>query len=137
MLLLVQYVSPLGLLSALLISLVWAMPLAVLVVGLLGSLLRVSAPDRFDPDRSLLASTTARTPGWVFAAAVVLAALTWQLRFLPALLMIALAVLGLRTRYRYADRPVRLTVSAWPTGRGGAAGVRRTGPGRRGGAARR
>nr|MDT0656629.1 hypothetical protein [Micromonospora sp. DSM 115978] len=105
MLLLVQNVNPLGLLTALLINLVWVLPLALLAVGLLGNLLSVSAPDRFDPDRSLLARVTVRTPGWVLAGAVLLALLTWQLRFLPALLMIALAVLGLHTRRRHrADR---------------------------------
>ncbi|WDZ87110.1 hypothetical protein [Micromonospora cathayae] len=108
MLLLVQYVSPLGLLSALLIALVWAAPLAVLVVGVLGRLLRLSAPDRFDPERSLLASGTARTPGWVLTAAVALAALTWQLRFLPTLLMLALWLLALRTRYLRPDQPTRI-----------------------------
>ncbi|MFJ8579664.1 hypothetical protein [Micromonospora sp. NPDC093277] len=104
MLLLVQYVSPLGLLSALLIALVWAFPLLVLGTGVLGSVLRVSAPERFDPDRSLLAYVTARTPGWVLAGASVLAALTWQMRFLPALLMIVLWLVGLRIRRRYPDR---------------------------------
>ncbi|WBB82198.1 hypothetical protein O7606_13010 [Micromonospora sp. WMMD882] len=108
MLLLVQYVSPLGMLSALLIALVWAGPLAVLVVGVLGRLLRLSAPERFDPERSLLASGTARTPGWVLTGAVVLAALTWQLRFLPTLLMLALWLLALRTRYLYPEHPTRL-----------------------------
>ncbi|MFR9779788.1 hypothetical protein ACL02O_27505 [Micromonospora sp. MS34] len=104
MLLLVQYVSPLGLLSALLIALVWAFPLAVLGTAVLGSVLRVSAPERFDPDRSLLAYVTARTPGWVLAGASVLAALTWQMRFLPALLMIVLWLIGLRVRHRQPDR---------------------------------
>ncbi|MEU7574612.1 MULTISPECIES: hypothetical protein [unclassified Micromonospora] len=108
MLLLVQYVSPLGLLSALLIALVWAFPLVVLMFGVLGRLLRLSAPERFDPDRSLLASWTARTPGWVATAAVALGALTWQLRFLPTLLMLALCLLALRTRYLYPDRPNRI-----------------------------
>ena len=108
MLLLVQYVSPLGLLSALLIALVWAVPVVVLVFGVLGRLLRLSAPDRFDPERSLLASGTARTPGWVLTAAVALAALTWQLRFLPTLLMLALWLLALRTRYLHPDQPTRI-----------------------------
>ncbi|MEV4756561.1 hypothetical protein AB0J86_15810 [Micromonospora sp. NPDC049559] len=107
MLLLVQYVSPLGLLTALLITLVWVLPLAVLLAGLLGRLLWSSAPDRFDPERSLLARTTVRTPGWVITSAVLLAALTWQLRFLPALLMMSLAVLGLHTRRRHPDDPAR------------------------------
>ncbi|MFG1838362.1 hypothetical protein [Micromonospora sp. NPDC049175] len=108
MLLLVQYVSPLGLLSALLIALVWAFPVVVLAFGVLGRLLRLSAPDRFDPERSLLASGTARTPGWVISAAVALGALTWQLRFLPSLLMLALWLLALRTRYLHPDQPTRV-----------------------------
>ncbi|WP_327028700.1 hypothetical protein OG989_25350 [Micromonospora sp. NBC_01740] len=111
MLLLVQYVSPLGLLSALLIALVWAFPLVVLVLTVLGRLLQVSAPDRFDPDRSLLAYGTVRTPGWVLVAATALAALTWQLRFLPLLMMLALWLLALRTRLRYPDRPRLLLVA--------------------------
>ncbi|MEU6077927.1 hypothetical protein [Micromonospora sp. NPDC047074] len=104
MLLLVQYVSPLGLLSALLIALVWAFPLVVLVLAVLGRLLQVSAPERFDPERSLLAYGTVRTPGWVLVSAIALAALTWQLRFLPLLLMLALWLLALRTRLRHPDR---------------------------------
>ncbi|MFI6762025.1 hypothetical protein ACIBF5_23080 [Micromonospora sp. NPDC050417] len=108
MLLLVQYVSPLGLLSALLITLVWVLPLAVLVVAALGNLLWVSAPDRFDPERSLLARTTVRIPDWVVMAAVLLALLTWQLRFLPSLLMLTLSILGLHTRRRYADDRLRV-----------------------------
>ncbi|MFG1649134.1 hypothetical protein ACGFIE_04350 [Micromonospora sp. NPDC049275] len=110
MLLLVQYVSPLGLLSALLIALVWAFPVVVLTFGVLGRLLRLSAPDRFDPERSLLASGTARTPGWVITAAVALGALTWQLRFLPSLLMLGLWLLALRTRYLHPDQPTRILV---------------------------
>ncbi|MEU4333078.1 hypothetical protein AB0F59_00460 [Micromonospora lupini] len=110
MLLLVQYVSPLGLLSALLIALVWAFPVVVLAFGVLGRLLRLSAPDRFDPERSLLASGTARTPGWVITAAVALGSLTWQLRFLPSLLMLGLWLLALRTRYLHPDQPTRVLV---------------------------
>ncbi|TNH27491.1 hypothetical protein FHG89_18080 [Micromonospora orduensis] len=110
MLLLVQYVSPLGLLSALLIALVWAFPVVVLAFGVLGRLLRLSAPDRFDPERSLLASGTARTPGWVLTAAVALGALTWQLRFLPSLLMLGLWLLALRTRYLHPHQPTRTLV---------------------------
>ncbi|MFF3855398.1 hypothetical protein [Micromonospora sp. NPDC002575] len=108
MLLLVQYVSPLGLLSALLIALVWAFPLVVLTFGVLGRLLRLSAPERFDPERSLLASGTARTPGWVLTGAVALGALTWQLRFLPTLLMLGLWLLALRNRYLHPDQPTRI-----------------------------
>ncbi|MFG1891543.1 hypothetical protein ACGFIR_27190 [Micromonospora sp. NPDC049051] len=112
MLLLVQYVSPLGLLSALLIALVWAFPLVVLVLTVLGRLLQVSSPDRFDPERSLLAYGTVRTPGWVLVAAIALAALTWQLRFLPLLVMLALSLLALRTRLRHPERPRLLLLTA-------------------------
>lgn len=108
MLLLVQYVSPLGLLSALLITLVWVLPLVVLVVATLGTLLWVSAPERFDPERSLLARTTVRIPAWVLVMAALLALLTWQFRFLPSLLMLGLAVLGLRTRRRHAADRLRV-----------------------------
>jgi hypothetical protein len=107
MLLLVQYVSPLGLLSALLITLVWVLPLTILAVGLLGRLLWLSAPQRFDPERSLLARTTVRTPGWVIGAAALLAMVTWQMRFLPTLLMTTLAILGLHTRLRYGQNRTR------------------------------
>ncbi|WP_092380341.1 hypothetical protein [Micromonospora phaseoli] len=111
MLLLVQYVSPLGLLSALLIALVWAVPLVVLVPAVLGRLLQVSAPDRFDPERSLLAYATSRTPDWVLVATAVLAALTWQLRFLPALAMLLVWLVALHTRTRFPDRPRLLTAT--------------------------
>lgn len=110
MLLLVQYVSPLGLVSALLITLVWVLPLSLLVVGVLGNLLWLSAPDRFDPERSLLARATVRMPGWVIGSAALLAALTWQLRFLPTLLMISLAALGLYTRRRHRADRVRVRI---------------------------
>jgi hypothetical protein len=111
MLLLMQFVSPLGLLSALLIALVWAFPLVVLTIGVLGRLLRLSAPDRFDPERSLLAAWTGRTPGWVLTTAVALGALTWQLRFLPTLLMLGLWLLALRTRYLHPDQPNRILLT--------------------------
>ncbi|PZF98567.1 hypothetical protein [Micromonospora endophytica] len=105
MLLLVQYVSPLGLLSALLIALVWAVPLVVLVLAALGELLQASAPDRFDPERSLAAYASSRTPDWVLVVAGALAALTWQLRFLPALVMVLVWLVALRARNRFPDRP--------------------------------
>ncbi|RIV41442.1 hypothetical protein [Micromonospora radicis] len=105
MLLLVQYVSPLGLLSALLIALVWVVPLVVLVPVVLGRLWQVSAPDRFDAERSLLAYAAARTPGWVLVVSAALAALTWQLRFLPTLVMLLVWLVALQSRARFPDRP--------------------------------
>ncbi|GAA1784200.1 hypothetical protein GCM10009682_02980 [Luedemannella flava] len=104
MLLLVQYVNPLGLVSALLITLVWVLPVVVLVVRAMGLLLRVS--DRSaETRRSWLARASHRIPDWVVVIIVALAALTWQMRFLPTLLMLAVAILGLTMRVRHRDEP--------------------------------
>lgn len=101
MLLLVQYASPLGPISALLITLIWVFPVTVLVVAALGALLRASTPDAL---RSRLGRISARLPDWVVLLSVLVAALTWQLRFLPALVMLMLMVLGLEVRIRHGDR---------------------------------
>lgn len=103
MLLLVRYVSPLGLLSALVITLVWVLPVVVLVGRVLGALLLVSASSRDEAMRSWLVRASLRMPDWVVLVVVVLAALTWQLRFLPALVMAALAIVGLSVRDRYGS----------------------------------
>jgi hypothetical protein len=105
MLLLVQYVSPLGLLSALLITLVWVPPLVILLVRALGGLLWISAPSRGDALRSWVVRLGVRTPDWVVVLTILLAALSWQLRFLPALMMLAVAILGLTVRDRHPGRP--------------------------------
>ena len=47
-------------------------------------------------------------PSWVVLLAFLLAALTWQMRFLPALLMVALAIVGLTVRARYARNTRRV-----------------------------
>jgi hypothetical protein len=101
MLLLVQHVSPVGPVSALLITLLWVFPVAVLVTAALGALLRASAPD---PLRSRLGRASARTPDWVLILAALIAAITWQLRFLPTLLMLGLMIVGLLARIRYGGR---------------------------------
>jgi hypothetical protein len=100
MLLLVQYISPLGLVSALLITLMWVLPVVILAGRALGALLWVSAPSEADALNSWLTSLSLRMPGWVVVLAILLAALTWQMRFLPALLMVSLAILGLAVRGR-------------------------------------
>ena len=105
MLLLVQYVSPLGLISALLITLVWVLPVIILVGRAFGMLLLVSAWTEADALRSWLVRVSVRMPDWVVVLAVVLAGLTWQMRFLPALLMVACAIVGLTVRTRYPGRP--------------------------------
>jgi hypothetical protein len=104
MLLLVQYVNPLGLVSALLITLVWVLPVVVLVVRVLGLLLRASDPGP-QSERSWLARASHRIPDWVVLIIAALAAVTWQMRFLPTLMMLAVAILGLTMRVRHDDQP--------------------------------
>lgn len=111
MLLLVQYVSPLGMISALVVTLFWAVPGVVLVLRALGALLLVSAGPALDATRSLLALTALRMPDWVVLLAAVLAALTWQLRFLPLLLMIMLSIMGLTAWQRHPDDRAVLRVA--------------------------
>jgi hypothetical protein len=112
MLLLVQYVSPLGMISALVITLIWTVPAVVLVLRALGGLLLVSARDPLDATRSLLAVTALRMPDWVVVLAAVLAGMTWQLRFLPALLMLLVSIMGLTAWQRHPrDRTVLRVVT--------------------------
>ncbi|MGX6601042.1 hypothetical protein ACWKSP_02740 [Micromonosporaceae bacterium Da 78-11] len=99
MLLLVQYISPLGMISALFITLIWTVPAVILVLRMLGGILLVSAPD--DAGRSLLAVTALRMPDWVVLLAAMLAGFTWQLRLLPLLGMLLVAILGLTGVQRF------------------------------------
>ncbi|GID27252.1 hypothetical protein [Paractinoplanes brasiliensis] len=99
MLLLVQYISPLGMISALFITLIWTVPAVILVLRLLGGILLVSTPD--DAGRSLLAVTALRMPDWVVLLAAMLAGFTWQLRLLPTLAMLVVAILGLTAAQRF------------------------------------
>lgn len=95
LLLLIQHVSPLGLLSSVLIPGLWIIPGVVLVLRVLSALYLVSARRS-----SLLVRVADRIPDWVLVVAVAAALLAWQLRFLPTLLMLTLAVLGLTVRER-------------------------------------
>jgi hypothetical protein len=111
MLLLVQYISPLGMISALIITLIWTVPAVVLVVRALGGLLLISTPDQEDAiRRSLLALTALRMPDWVVAVAVALAGFTWQLRLLPALFMLVAVILALTAAQRHPGERRMLTV---------------------------
>jgi hypothetical protein len=102
MLLLVQYISPLGMISAMIITLIWTVPAVVLVLRALGGLLLISTPDQEDATRrSLLALTALRMPDWVVAVAVALAGFTWQLRLLPTLFMLVAVILALTAAQRY------------------------------------
>lgn len=113
MLLLVQNVSPLGLVGSLMITLVWVPPVFILVGRALGALLLISS---IDAGRSWLARAAGRTPGWIVLSAFALAAVTWQLRFLPTLGMLLLMIAALDVRLRYEDYPrlVRLACVAVP-----------------------
>jgi hypothetical protein len=110
MLLLVQYISPLGMISALFITLIWTVPAVILVLRSLGGILLVSAPD--EAGRSMLAVTALRMPDWVVVLAAVLAAFTWQLRLLPTLGMLIVSILGLTAMLRF--RPPRW-IMLWVT----------------------
>jgi hypothetical protein len=112
MLLLVQYVSPLGMISALFITLLWAVPAVVLVLRSLGGLLLVSERDQAQASRSLLAVTALRMPDWVVVLAAVLGGITWQLRFLPALVMLLVSIMGLTAWQRHPDDRVVLRIVA-------------------------
>ncbi|GGO19508.1 hypothetical protein GCM10010116_39190 [Microbispora rosea subsp. aerata] len=101
LLLLVQYVSPLGLLTTVLLTLVWVLPAVVLAGRMLGPLYRLSTR------RSVWVARAAdRVPDWVVGVAVAMGLLGWQLRFLPTLLMLTLVVVGLTLRER---RPLNRT----------------------------
>jgi hypothetical protein len=118
MLMVLQSANPLGLIASLLISLIWAIPLLVLLFRVHYLLLLVSlAQEGERPTRSWLARQGNRMPTWVSAPSVVLAALSWQLRFLPSLLMLALVILALEVRNRLEkpDQPRRFLTSATST----------------------
>ncbi|MFC4064779.1 hypothetical protein [Actinoplanes subglobosus] len=93
MLLLVQYINPLGMVGALFITLSWTLPAAILLVRVLGGIALVSSPRH--TATSFLAVAAFRMPGWVVVLAAGIAAFTWQLRMLPLLMMLVVAVLGL------------------------------------------
>ncbi|MGH3742839.1 MAG: hypothetical protein ACRDT1_16135, partial [Micromonosporaceae bacterium] len=97
MLLLAQHVSPVGLITALVTTLIWVLPAAILTVRALSALLLVSHPQ----SESRLAQQSRRMPGWVVWLAVLLGGLTWQVRFLPVLLMATLMITGLEARRRH------------------------------------
>ena len=112
MLLLVQYINPLGMISALAITLSASIPAVILVVRVLGGILLVSDPN--DAGRSLLAVAALRMPDWVVLIAAMIAAFTWPLRLLPALLMLLVAILGLTLEQRFhAARWLRLWIAVW------------------------
>ncbi len=103
MLLLVQYINPLGMISALFITLSWAIPAVILTLRVLGGILLVSKPG--DAGRSPIAVAALRMPDWVVLTAILIAGFTWQLRLLPTLEMLIVAVLGLTAVQRLRAGP--------------------------------
>ncbi|MGC5011452.1 hypothetical protein ACLQ2R_11870 [Streptosporangium sp. DT93] len=95
LLLLVQTISPLGLLSAVLLTTMWVLPVACVGGRLLGTLYWISTGRS-----SWLVRSARRLPGWVVVLTVVVGVCTWQLRFLPTLMMLSLALAGLTVRDR-------------------------------------
>ncbi|MFB9710097.1 MULTISPECIES: hypothetical protein [Streptosporangium] len=105
LLLLVQNVSPLGLLTAVLLTTVWILPALVLSGRMLGALYWISTRGWTGADRSSwLLRAAERLPGWVVVLAVVVGLVSWELRFLPTLEMLALATAGLTVRDRFPGR---------------------------------
>lgn len=105
LLLLVQSISPLGLLSGVLLTTVWVLPALILGGRVLGTLYSISARRS-----SWLVRAAERLPGWVVLLAVVVGVFSWQLRFLPTLAMLSTAAVGLLVRDRFPDRRELRTV---------------------------
>ncbi|BEL12423.1 hypothetical protein Q0Z83_106140 [Actinoplanes sichuanensis] len=122
MLLLVQYINPLGMIGALFITLSWTVPAAILLVRVLGGISLVSSPGQ--TATSFLSVAAFRMPGWVVVIAVGIAAFTWQLRMLPLLMMLVVAILGLTAvqgehgepwlmRWLTLGVPVLVAITVW------------------------
>ena len=108
MLVVLQNANPLGLFASLFFTVMWVVPAAVLTLRVLFLMLLGSGV----PGRSLLARAGARTPAWVAPPAVLLAALTWQLRFLPTLVMLTLLITALEVRLRAPAGAFRVPLTA-------------------------
>lgn len=99
LLLLLQNISPLGLLSTTLLASMWMLPALVLGGRLFGTLYWLSTRRS-----SWLVHTAERLPGWVVILAVMVGVFSWQLRFLPTLATLTMATVGLTVRDRFPDR---------------------------------
>ncbi|MFI6458484.1 hypothetical protein ACIBF6_43925 [Streptosporangium amethystogenes] len=99
LLLLLQNVSPLGLLSTAVLASVWMLPALVLGGRLFGTLYWISTRRS-----SWLVHAAERLPGWVMVLAVVIGVFSWQLRFLPTLATLTMATVGLTVRDRFPKR---------------------------------
>ncbi|WP_084779722.1 hypothetical protein [Planobispora rosea] len=99
LLLLVQHVSALGLLTAVLLTTLWVLPALVLTGRVLGTLYRVSTGRS-----SWLSAVADRISDWIVVLSVMVGAVSWQLRFLPTLAALSLAALGLTVHDRRPGR---------------------------------
>jgi hypothetical protein len=99
--LVIQDINPIGLIAALLMTLAWVLPAAGLVVRLAGSLLRISVDD---PLRFRVARISIRIPLFVLLGSVILAAFTWEIQFLPILLMLLLMLGTVELKLRFPAR---------------------------------
>lgn len=104
MLLLLQYANPLGLVSSLMFRLVWALPAGILVLRVLYLLFILSDPE--GATRSWVVRLGARTPPWVEVPAAALAVLSWQMRFLPALVALGVVLVALQYQVRRDPDPL-------------------------------
>ncbi|GAA2213791.1 hypothetical protein GCM10009850_092540 [Nonomuraea monospora] len=96
--LIVQHINPIGLITALLLTVLWLLPAATLGFRLAGSLLRLSVDE---PLRFRVARLSTHIPGWVLGASMIVAALTWEIQFLPILLSIVLILATVELQLRF------------------------------------
>jgi len=95
MVLLLQHSSSLGLVSSLIVANLWVLPAVFLVFRCLRLFLQVSAVEVGIRDQGWL---TRWVPGWLALPSTLLACLTWQLRFLPSLVMLVVLIVVLTVR---------------------------------------
>ncbi|GAB2846094.1 hypothetical protein GCM10022221_51720 [Actinocorallia aurea] len=107
--LLIQNISPVAWGTALLLTLAWTLPAAVLVLRLVASLLRLSVPDA---EGSALVRAGGSIPLPVAAFAALVAVLTWKLQFLPILLLVALMLVCVELRLRFPAHPRTVTAAS-------------------------
>jgi hypothetical protein len=95
MVLLLQHANSLGLVSSLIITHLWVVPAGFLVFRSLRLFLQASAAEVGIRNQGWL---TEWVPGWLALPSAMLACLTWQLRFLPSLVMLVVLITVLTVR---------------------------------------
>ncbi|ASW55813.1 hypothetical protein [Plantactinospora sp. KBS50] len=95
-LLLVSNVGPVNLIAGLVVTATWLVSAVLVAIFAIGTVTRAALPggtERYGW-AALFARLAAAAPGWLRLIAFVLAALTWQLLFLPWLILAACAAFG-------------------------------------------